>query len=174
MTPSAAAVLLHAGHTTAPPLATRIAIAALAGFLAMLAAGVPMDRLDEGTTPPSVAGSVLYGKPPGDLLGSEVKSTYYTAGLLAGGLFGLLAAAVDAVGPPVAVLPGGSGLLSHLLAGVGVFGLLYVGFGYVVLPRLGREKVDVADRVRRHWAISAAVYVLALLAFVPAVTALLY
>lgn len=168
------ALPVHAGHATPPPPVVRIAIGMLAGFFAALVAGVPMDRLAEGRTPTYVAASVLYAAPPADLADSQVRSVRYTAGILAGALFGALAAAVDAVAPAVAVLPGGLPLLSHLLAGIGALAALYVFFGHVVLPRFGREKADVAGRVRRHWAVSATVYVLALLAFVPAATVLLY
>ena len=164
----------HAGHATPPPPLDRVAIATFAGFFAALVTDVPMDRLDEGRTPTAVAASVLYAKPSADLRESEARSVHYTAGVLAGALFALLAAAAETVAPPVAVLPGGLPLLSHLLAGAAVLAFLYAFFGHVVLPRFGREKAGVADRVRRHWAVSATVYVLALLAGVPAAAVLLY
>ncbi|WP_254535449.1 hypothetical protein [Halomarina litorea] len=167
-------LLLHAGHITAPPPVVRVAIAMVAGFVASVVMGLPMRRLSEGMVPPYTAASILYGKPPANLSDVEARSAHYAAGILAGVLFVLLAVAAEAVVPPVRVLQGGLPLSSHLLAGVGVFAVLYGFFGHVVLPRFGREKREVAGTVRRHWAVSAAVYVLALWVLVVVVTVLVY
>lgn len=166
--------ILHAGHTAVPPLLARLAIAMVAGLLAAVAAGAPMRRLDEGTVPSRTVASLLYGKPPGAVSDTEMRSTRYGAGILAGVPFVLLAVAVEGLVPAVYVLPGGLPLSSHLLAGVGVLALLYTSFGHVVFPRFGREKRDVAETIRRHWALSATAYVLSLWVFVVIVTVLVY
>lgn len=168
--------VLHAGHVTAPPLAVRLAVAMVAGFAASVVMDLPMWYLDQGTEPPRTAASVLYGKPPAAVSGVEARSAHYAAGILAGVLFALLAVGIELVGvvPIVAVLAGGLPLTSHLLAGVGVFAFLYVFFGYVVLPRFRPEKRDVAGAIRGQWALSAAVYVLALWVLVVVVTVLTY
>ncbi len=165
---------LHAAHASVPPLLARLAIAMVAGFLAAVVMDLPMRRLDEGMVPPYTAASVLFGKPPATVSDIEARSAHYTAGILAGVLFVVLAVAAEAVLPVVYVLWGGLPLLSHLLAGLGVLAFLYGFFGHIVLPRFGREKRAVAATVRRHWAVSATVYVLAFLVLDVVLTVLVY
>ncbi|MWG35098.1 hypothetical protein [Halomarina oriensis] len=171
---------MTAGTLPASALAVPIAIsptlwvpvAMLGGFFAALVMDLPMGRLDEGSTPPLVAAGVLYDEPPNSLRPEQARSVHYTAGILAGVLYALVALVLDAVVPAVvtvAEVP----LVSHLLAGAFVGLFLYSFFARGVLPRYGGGKRAVAATVRRSWAVSVGVFVVALLLFVPAFSFLL-
>lgn len=158
------------GAPGALPLAIALTLwvptAMLGGFFAAIVMDLPMRRLEEGATPALVAAGVLYDRPPTALDPRQARSVHYTAGILAGVLYVLVALPLDALLPPVASV-GGVPLLAHLLAGALVGGFCYAFFGWVVLPRYGGGKRAVAATVRRSWALSVVVYVLALWAFVP-------
>ena len=149
-----------------------IPVAVLGGFFAALVMDLPMSRLAEGTTPVSVAASVLYDRPPATLHGRQARAVNYTAGILAGVGYALVALPLDAALPSLATVAGVP-LGPHLVGG-GVAGLcLYAAFALYVLPRYGGGKRAVGATVRRSWGVSVAVYVLALWAFVPLFSLLL-
>jgi hypothetical protein len=149
-----------------------VPVAMLGGFFAALVMDVPMRRLDEGETPPLVAAGVLYDEPPGALRSEQARSVHYTAGILAGVLYALVALVLDALLPAVATVADVP-LVPHLLSGVVVGLFLYGFFTRFVLPRYGGGKRSVAATVRRSWALSVVVFVVALLLFVPAFSFLL-
>ncbi|MFC5972533.1 hypothetical protein ACFPYI_14430 [Halomarina salina] len=149
-----------------------IPVAMLGGFFAALVMDLPMSRLEEGTTPSLVAAGVLYDRPPATLQGRQARAVHYTAGILAGVVYAVVALLLDTLLPPVATfaeIP----LVPHLLAGLVTGLFLYGFFALYVLPRFGGGKRAVAPTVRRSWALSVAVYVLSLWAFVPLFSLLL-
>ncbi|MFD1514789.1 hypothetical protein [Halomarina rubra] len=143
-----------------------VPVAMLGGFFAALVMDVPMSRLEEGTTPPLVAASVLYGQPPTRLDAAQARSVHYIAGIFAGVLYAVVALVLDAV-LPAGALVADVPVLPHVLSGLVTGGFLYAFFAFVVLPRYGGGKRTVGATVRRSWALSVAVFVAALLLFVP-------
>ena len=162
--------------TPALPLAIEGALwmplAVLGGFFAALAMDLPTSRLEEGTTPALVAASVLYDRPPATLHGRRARAVQYTAGIVAGVVYAvvaLLSAALLRPTTTVAEIP----LVPHLVGGVAAGLLFYAAVALYVLPRYGGGKRAVGATVRRSWGVSVAVYVLALWAFVPLFSLLL-
>lgn len=170
-----AALPLHAFHETPPDLPVRLLVNAIAGLAATAVMNVPMNALPEGTAPPFIAASVLSSDPPFETNPQLANAAHYVAGIAAGVLFTLLAAAFEAgigIGPnvtdvPFTPLP----LVPHLLAGLLTYAFLLGFFAYLVLPRFGPGENH--DRIRYDWTLSAAVYTGALLVVVPALTYIL-
>lgn len=121
-----------------------------AGVVATRAMDVVMTRIDEGETPPQVAGGVLTDSSPDDAPRRLASAVHYVAGTLTGPLFVwlYLAAAVVA----------GGGLLAVVAAAAVCYPLMVGFFALVVLPRsrgLARQRVAAT---RRAWSVEAAVY----------------
>ena len=124
------------------------------GLIATLAMDPVMARLPEGTTAPNVAVSVLTDTPVDDAPERLATWVHYVAGAGSGFLFvGLIAA----VGTLTRTGTGVTLVIASL-----VMIVLMVGFFVLVpLPRatgLARQRLS---QIRRDWAISAAVYVVA-------------
>lgn len=149
-------VLAQAAVPISVPLLFVVGI--VAGVVATLAMDRVMDRVDEGWTPPRVAGGVLTDTHPDQSPERLSSVVHYVAGTLSGALFvWLLLAAGSVVGP---------GTLAAVLAGVVMYPLMVGFFALVVLPRstgLPRQRLS---RIRRAWAIEAAVYLLVLVPLV--------
>jgi hypothetical protein len=138
----------------------RFVAGVLAGVVATLAMDLVMARLPEGPTPPSIAAGVLTGTPPDAAPDRLAGVVHYLAGFLTGPLFvWLLFAGEGVVGErSVAVTVAVAVVLYVLMVGF---------FVVVVLPR----SLVVGERVgaiRRDWAVSAAAYLLVLVALVAA------
>ncbi|MFC7153951.1 hypothetical protein ACFQPA_00590 [Halomarina halobia] len=154
--------LLQAGPS---PLLV-VAVAMLAGFGAALALAPVTRRLPEGLTPAFAAASVLYGRDRDELTETEALSAHYTGGILAGVLFALAFLAGDAALPTEpSVL--GVALVPAVAAALAVALLLYALFAHVAHPRFDGGDDGDAGRVRGDWAISVAVYVVALVVLFP-------
>lgn len=126
----------------------------VAGVVATLAMDRVMDRVDEGWTPPRVAAGVLTDTHPDESPERLSSVVHYVAGTLSGALFvWLLFAAGNVVGP---------GTLATVLAGVVMYPLMVGFFALVVLPRSAGLPRQRLRRIRRAWAIEAAVYLLVL------------
>jgi hypothetical protein len=136
-----------------------------AGVVATLVMDVVMGRLPEGTTPPSIAAGVLTQRTPRnapDRLGTVV---HYLAGFLTGPLFVWLLFTTEAVVGEQSVVTTG--------AATAVLYVLMVGFFVVVVLPQSRVAPDRIPGIRRDWAISAAVYLVALVPVVAFVSGLL-
>lgn len=133
---------------------------AILGLVATLVMDVVMGRLEEGTTAPRVAASVLTGVNPRQVSERRENVVHYLAGLASGVLFlSLLELGWWLLG----ISAGGFGIRGALvlvLSGVVLYGWLVVFFTVVVLPRyeggMARQRLR---RVRRDWALLAAVHV---------------
>jgi hypothetical protein len=166
-------VVGHVGGS-APSLTVALGIGAFAGLLATVLMNLPMRRLVEGSTPPFVAASALTGEPLTEVSEGLASLVHYAAGTLAGAGFILAAETIESLLLVRYVLAGtGLPLVPHLAAGGITFSVLFLFFGYVVLPLFGGEAADRAARVRNDWAISAAVYTAAVLVLIPVLTATL-
>lgn len=165
---------LHAGHVGPPPLETRLLVALVAGVLATVVATVPVQVQSEGTTPSFVAVAVLTRSEPADVSSRTASAVHHVGGVLAALAHALSAVGLEALlGPETFLASVRLYVAPHLLAGLLLLGVLFGGFAYVVLPLAGGEVHDRAARVRTQWLVTATVYVAALLAAVPAVTAVL-
>jgi hypothetical protein len=153
-------VLLDVTPPASVPL--RFVAGVLAGLVATLAMDRAMARLPEGRTPTSVAAGVLTGRPPGQAPARLATAVHYLAGTLTGPLFVWLLFAGEAVfgGPSVPVTVAAAGVL---------YALMVAFFAVAVLPQ-SRVGDDRLWPVRRDWAVSALVYVLALAPLVAAVS----
>lgn len=129
-----------------------LVLAPLVGLLATLAMDPVMERLPEGTTAPKVAASVLTDTPVDDAPERLATWVHYVAGVGSGVLFlGL----VTAVGTRT-----GTGAAATIAIAALVMVALMVGFfALVPLPRASGVARQRLPRIRRDWAISAAVYV---------------
>lgn len=144
--------------------AVRLPLGVVAGVLATLVMDVAAARVPEGTTPPTVAAGVLTGRHPDvapDRLASVV---HYLAGALTGPLFVWLLY----VGETLA----GPSLVGVLLATAVLFVLMVAFFIGVVLPRSEGLPQQRLRKIRRAWALSAGVYLTALVPLVVAGSAL--
>jgi len=121
-----------------------------------------MARLPEGRSPTSVAAGVLTDRPPGQAPARLGTAVHYLAGILTGPLFVWLLFAGEAVvdGPSTPVTVAAAGVL---------YALIVTFFAVAVLPQ-SRVSDDRLGPIRRDWAVSALVYVLALAALVAAVS----
>jgi len=148
------------------PLSTplRIVAGVVAGVVATRGMDLVMARLPEGETPPRVASGVLTERDPDRAPARLAAVVHHAAGWLTGGLFVTLLLFAEAV---LGVSPAAYAAASLLLY------VLMVGFfAVVVLPRVAFAR----DRVRtvvRDWAISAAAYLLVLVALVWGTSAVL-
>jgi hypothetical protein len=143
---------------TSVDVTARFVTGVAAGIVATLAMDLVMARLPEGTTPPSIAAGVLTDRPPEAAparLGSVV---HYLAGFLTGPLFvWLLFASASVLGDdPTTATSAAAAVLYVLMVGF---------FAVVVLPQslVDRERVPA---IRRDWAVSAAAYLVVLVAVV--------
>jgi len=129
-----------------------LVLAPLVGLLATLAMDPVMARLPEGTTAPKVAAGVLTDTSVDDAPERLATRVHYVAGAGSGVLFVGLVVAVGTVA--------GTGTAMTLaIAGLVMLTLMVGFFAVVPLPRatgLARQRLS---RIRRDWAISAAVYV---------------
>jgi hypothetical protein len=173
-------VVAHVGDTGLG-LRAAIGIGALAGLLATVLMNLPMQRLPEGSTPPFVAAGALTGEALSEVSAPVASLVHYAAGTLAGVGFVLVAESVErfvraqggAPGFELAITGTGLLLVPHLIAAATTFSVLFLFFGYVVLPLFGKEAHDRAGRVRNDWAISATVYMVALVVVIPLLTVVL-
>jgi hypothetical protein len=151
--------------TASLAVSLRFVAGVLAGVVATLAMDLVMARLPEGATPPSIAAGVLTGTPPDAAPDRLASVVHYLAGFLTGPLFvWLLFAGEGVIGErSVAVTVAAAVVLYVLMVGF---------FAVVVLPRslVARERVGA---IRRDWAVSAAAYLLVLVALVAAASRLL-
>lgn len=173
-------VVAHVGDA-APALGVRVGLGALAGLLATVLMNLPMQRLPEGSTPPFVAAGALTGEALSEVASGVASLAHYASGTLTGVGFVLFAEGIETLilqrggAPGFDLVLGGTGLLlvPHLIAAAATFSVLFVFFGYIVLPLVGREARSRARRVRNDWAVSAAVYTAALGVVLPVLTAVL-
>ncbi|WP_200530784.1 hypothetical protein [Halorubrum sp. LN27] len=137
---------------TAFSLLSGLALGPVVGLLATLAMDRVMPRLPEGTTAPRVAAGVLTDTPVDGAPERLATWVHYVAGVGSGLLFvGLVAAVQTALGVGTAV--------ALAVAGHAMFALMVGFFALVPLPRargLARQRLS---RIRRDWALCAAVYV---------------
>ncbi|PAU83196.1 hypothetical protein CK500_10350 [Halorubrum salipaludis] len=137
---------------TAFSLLSGLALGPVVGLLATLAMDRVMPRLPEGTTAPRVAAGVLTDTPVDRAPERLATWVHYVAGVGSGLLFvGLVAAVQTALGVGTAV--------ALAVAGHAMFALMVGFFALVPLPRargLARQRLS---RIRRDWALCAAVYV---------------
>ncbi|SHH23494.1 hypothetical protein SAMN05443636_2122 [Halobaculum gomorrense] len=135
------------------------------GVGATLAMDRVMDRVDEGWTPPRVASGVLTDTHPDESSPRLATVVHYVAGTLSGPLFVWLLLAVGAVL--------GLGVLATAVAGAVMYPLMVGFFALVVLPRSTGVARQRLRRIRRAWAIEAAVYLIVLVPLVGGTAAVL-
>lgn len=170
-------VVAHVGDS-ALGLGAAVGIGAFAGLLATVLMNLPMQRLPEGSTPPFVVASALTGEALTEVSGGLASLVHYATGTLAGAGFVLVGEGIERVVAARGGAPGfdlvlsGTGILlvPHLIAAMTTFSVLFVGFGYVVLPLFGKDARTRARRVRNDWAIATAVYTVALAVVLPVLT----
>lgn len=124
----------------------------VAGVLATLAMDVVMKRLPEGSTPPKVAASVLAGTDVDAAPERLASVVHYVAGAGSGVLTAAMLAGAVAIGGGFGAVPVAVGVAAVMFACMVGF------FAFVPLPRttgLARQRLR---RVRRDWAVCAAVY----------------
>lgn len=129
-------------------------VGAVAGVVATLAMDRVMDRIDEGWTPPRVASGVLTDTHPDKSPERLASVVHYVAGTLSGPLFVWLLLVVGSML--------GSSPVSSVAAAALMYPLMVGFFALVVLPRsvgVARQRLR---KIRRAWAIEAAVYLLVL------------
>lgn len=143
----------------------RFVVGLVAAGVATLVMDLVSPRLTDGELPPMVAAGVLTSRRPTDAPGGVADAVHYTAGLLTGPLFVWLTLLFEG-------LLSGMTLIATVLATLLLYGSMVGFFLVVVLPRSRVADLRV-PRIRRAWAISAAVYVLVLVLLVSAGTALL-
>lgn len=172
------AVFLHIPGEAQPPIDVRLAAAAAAGVLASLAMAIAMRMQPGGTVPPFAVAAALSGRSSSEVSRSMAATVHILAGALAGAAFeGLLIGyerVREPIGITVEVVIANLITLSEVLAVATVVGALYVLFSRGVLPRSEgeRERLETSG-IRRTWALSLAVYAVALLASVTLVFGLL-
>ncbi|WP_121820461.1 hypothetical protein [Halostella salina] len=169
-------VVAHAAGAELRAVPVRIAVAVLAGFGAAAIANFPMAALPEGDVPKEVALAAVWPDVPDAVVPLGSHTVHYLAGILvAVGVELLLIATGDL--RDVELLVFGFVSVSRLLAAAAAAAFAVVLFGAVVLPRVGpRRLADYDDRgggIRLQWAVSAAVYGLAVALLVPSLYVLL-
>ncbi|WP_255197261.1 hypothetical protein [Halorarius litoreus] len=151
-----------------PTTTGRVAIGAVAGLLATVIMNIPMQRRPEGSTPPFIAAGALTGQPLDEVDPKLASGVHYSAGILGGVLFTLLAIGFESVLPFTAALTGvGLRLVPHFLATLVTYGFLVAFFAYLVFPQFGKSANQRGEQVRTDWVISASVYVVALALWIP-------
>jgi hypothetical protein len=138
----------------------RFVVGLLAAAFAVLAMDLVMPRLTDGEFPPMVAAGVLSGRKPTDAPDGVADAVHYAAGLLTGPLFVWLSLVFEG-------LLGGGSVVTVLLSTVLLYAVMVAFFVLVVLPRSRVADLRV-HRIRRAWAIEAAVYVVVLVALTTA------
>ncbi len=136
---------------TGPITPIDVGAAAIVGLLATVAMNVPMGRLPEGSTAPTVAAGVLTDTHPDNAPDRVATLVHYVAGTATGVLFLSLVVLLDRVVPSTLAQP---------LAGGVLFGVMVAFFILVPLPRAGQFSRYRLNLIKRDWAVSAAVYVL--------------
>lgn len=164
---------LHLNHTSPPELTARLFVGLVAGLLATAVMNIPMKRLREGQTPPFVVARAFTGDELVEVSGGFASGLHYVIGMLTGLLFTLVSVGFERLLPADLLFAGvGLPVYPYLAALVVTFLFLFGFFAYVILPAFGDSARNRADRVRRHWGISTAVYTVALALAVPVVIAL--
>lgn len=163
MTAVAFALPLHVPGEVPPPLDLRLALAALAGLVAALAAAVAMRLQSYGYVPAYVGAAAVWRRSPASVSRSAADAVLLAAGMLAGLCFEALVVASErlrpAVGVDVEVVVAGVTTVAELIALALVIGALYVGFSRGVFPRHGGTAYETRpETVRRQWAVTAVVY----------------
>lgn len=166
------AFVLHINDV--PGTTGRVALGAVAGLLATVVMNIPMQRRPEGSTPPFVAAGALTGEALDDVDPKLASGVHYSAGVLGGVLFTLLAIGFESTLPFTAALTGvGLRLVPLFLATFLTYGFLVAFFAYLVLPTFGKAATARAEQVRTDWVVSAGVYAVALAVWVVLLVALL-
>jgi len=159
-----------AGATEPLSWSMLLAVGALGGLVAAVVMDWPMSRQPDGFTPAAIAAGVVTRQSVDDVSFGELLVVHHLAGLLAGGLYGLLVVGFTA-GLPSVVTVGGLDLGAHLLAAGLVVGFIYSFFAHLVLPRAGgRSYEEQATAIRGQWLRSSLVFGATLLVVVPFVT----
>jgi hypothetical protein len=141
-----------------------VLLGAAVGLVSTLVMDLPMNRLPEGPTAPKVAAGTLSGQPLGRAPAGVATAAHYGAGVGTGVLFVTGVAAADwLVGAGALVVPA---------VAVALFVLMNWFFSFVVVPTYDRVPGSRVSAVRRDWALSAAVYLVAATVLVGAFLAL--
>ena len=143
-------VLLQTGLS----LPGRLLLGGAAGLLATLVMDMAMRRLPEGTTSPYVAAGTLTDKPLSSAPHRLALAVHYGAGTGSGLLLVTLALVAES-------LAGLSPLAAFVVAAFVQLPVMIAFFSYFVLPTYGRVPSERVAQVRRDWALSATVYVVA-------------
>lgn len=169
---TATAAAVTAGPLTASrrhgprDLPTLLIAGVRAGVGAAIVMDLPMAAQSEGFTPARIAASVLRGTDPSEVPRRDAHLAHHGAGALAGVLFALAYAFLDAGLESDSAINGLS-VPAYLLAVAFVVAFIYAFFAHVVLIRFGADARERASAVRRAWLVSAVVYGLAFAALVP-------
>jgi len=139
----------------------RLLLGGAAGLLATLVMDIAMRRLPEGTTSPYVAAGTLTDTSLAAASHRLAMAVHYVAGTGSGLLLVTLALGVEQVAN-LEPLP------SFLVAAFVQLPVMIAFFSYFVVPQYGRVPRERVGRVRRDWALSATVYVVALTLLVAA------
>ena len=134
----------------------RFPIGLAAAVIAVLGMDILMAHTTEGTTPPSVAASVLTGRPVDDAPSRLASAVHYLAGLGTGLLFVyFLLVAEELMGVLSATTVGGTAVVLYVLM---------VGFFILIpLPRATGLDDTRRSQTAMAWAIAAAGYLLVLI-----------
>ncbi len=159
---------LHGFGPAAPSPGLRLAAAAVVRLAATLVATIAMWRQSYGYVPPYVAAAALSREPASEVSRPAADVTHLAAGVAAGVVFEGVHIGLERLPDPLGAaaeldVAGVTG--SALLAAAVVVCLLYGVFSWLVFPRHGGNAYETRpETVRREWAVSAAVYGVALLA----------
>lgn len=126
----------------------------LAGLVAAVAMDVPMSRQPDGWTPACISVAIIRRTTPDAVRFRDASVIHHGVGVLAGGLYGLLAFGFGVVAPQF--LWRGLPMLAHVPAVVLVTLFIYFFFAHVVLSRAGGEVYEErSTAVRGQWLRSA-------------------
>ena len=169
-------VVAHAAGAELRPVPVRLAVAVLAGFGAAAVANFPMGSLPDGEVPKEVALAAVWPDVPEGVVPVGSHTVHYLAGILVAVGIELALVATESL-RGVELLVFGWVSVSRLLAAAGAAAFVTVLFAAVVLPRVGPGRLadyeERANGIRLQWAVSAAVYGLAVAVLVPALYVLL-
>lgn len=157
--------------TTPTPLTVRIAVAILAGLGAAAVMNIPVTLLYYGGVPLRVAASALFDDPISEVSDSETAAVHYASGMVAGVLFEAVVFVAERIQPPTARVVAGLVSIAEIIGAVLVAAFVYALFVEYVFPEHGGvlyEDEEDREATRRHWAVCAAVFGVALLALLPA------
>lgn len=169
---------LHVPGEIPPPLDLRLAVAAVVGLLAALAANVAMRLQSYGYVPAYVAAAAAWRRPPERVSRSAADAVHLAVGMVAGLFLEALLVGYERLRPTLGIDVEVVVAQLTTLSELGVFALvvvvLYVGFSRAVFPRFGGTAYETRPgTVRRQWAVSSLVYGAALFAAMKAVYNLL-